>query len=97
MISQNDHIMAKSPLHNQFHSNVMRLLQAARSQVARQVNHTMVHSYYEIGKMIVEEEQQGQERAEYGVRLIKELSAYLNNEFGKGFAATNHNKCVLFF
>jgi hypothetical protein len=75
----------------------MRLLQAARSQVARQVNHTMVHSYYEIGKMIVEEEQQGQERAEYGVWLIKEMSAYLNNEFGKGFSGTNLKQCVLFF
>lgn len=57
----------------------------------------MVHIYYEIGKMIVEEEQQGQGRAEYGVQLIKELSAYLNNEFGKGFSATNLKQMRSFY
>ena len=46
-------IMAKIPSQNQFQSKVMKLLQTARSQVVRQVNPTMVHTYYEIGKMIV--------------------------------------------
>jgi hypothetical protein len=89
--------MAKIPSHNQFHNNVMRLLQVARSQVVRQVNHTMVHTYYEIGKMIVEEEQQGQGRAEYGVHLVKELSAYLSHEFGRGFSVTNLQQMRTFY
>ena len=45
----------------------------------------MIEAYWHIGKRIFEEEQQGQERAEYGTFLLKELSKELNNEFGKGF------------
>ena len=89
--------MAKTPSNNQFHNNVRSLLQAARSQVVRQVNHTMVHTYYEIGKMIVEEEQQGQGRAEYGTHLVKELSAYLSREFGRGFSSTNLKQMRSFY
>jgi predicted nuclease of restriction endonuclease-like (RecB) superfamily len=49
----------------------------------------MVYTYFEIGKMIVEEEQQGKERAEYGKKLIKELSDYLSSKFGKGYSSEN--------
>jgi len=45
--------------------------------------------YWEIGRLIVEEEQQGEERAEYGKRLIRDLSKRLSEEFGKGFDRTN--------
>lgn len=45
----------------------------------------MVEAYWHIGKRILEEEQQGHERAEYGSFLLKELSKELNIEFGKGF------------
>ena len=47
-------------------SQVVALLQNARLQVLRTVNSTMMHTYFEIGRMIVEEEQSGKERAEYG-------------------------------
>ena len=49
----------------------------------------MVITYFEIGKMIVEEEQKGKERAEYGQQLTRELSQKLSTEFGKGFSVTN--------
>lgn len=49
----------------------------------------MVYTYYEIGRMIVEDEQQGKERAEYGKQVLKELSNRLTAEFGKGFSADN--------
>jgi predicted nuclease of restriction endonuclease-like (RecB) superfamily len=49
----------------------------------------MVYTYFEIGKMIVEEEQNGQGRAAYGIQLIKELSEYLTEKFGKGFSVGN--------
>ena len=49
----------------------------------------MVLSYFQIGRMIVEEEQQGKGRAEYGKQLLKELSIVLTKEFGKGFSVTN--------
>ena len=49
----------------------------------------MVYAYFEIGRMIVEEEQHGANRAAYGTQLLKELSAYLTKNFGKGFPVGN--------
>lgn len=65
---------------------VVELLQSAQQQVLRTVNSTMVCTYFEIGRMIVEEEQNGKERAEYGRQLLKGLSEQLMKEFGKGFS-----------
>ncbi|WP_264564970.1 PDDEXK nuclease domain-containing protein [Flavobacterium sp. N3904] len=70
-------------------SQVVELLQNARQQVLRTVNSTMVYTYFEIGRMIVEEEQNGKDRAEYGKQLLKGLSEQLNNKFGKGFSVVN--------
>lgn len=52
-------------------------------------NHTMVLTYFEIGRMIVEEEQNGSERAGYGKKLISTLSKKLTVDFGKGFSKRN--------
>lgn len=49
----------------------------------------MVYAYYEIGRMIVEEEQRGKQRAAYGTQLVNELSAYLTKIYGKGFSVRN--------
>ncbi len=65
---------------------VVELLQNARQQVLRTVNTTMVCTYFEIGRMIVEEEQSGKDRAEYGKQILKGLSQDLKKEFGKGFS-----------
>ena len=70
-------------------SQVVALLQNARQLVLRTVNSTMVYTYFEIGRMIVEEEQSGKERAEYGKQLLKGLSEQLKIKFGKGFSVTN--------
>ncbi|HNI45113.1 MAG TPA: PDDEXK nuclease domain-containing protein, partial [Chitinophagales bacterium] len=64
-------------------------MKTARQNVARTVNQTMVYTYYEIGQMIVEEEQHGEQRAAYGKQLLKELSKKLTAEFGKGFSERN--------
>lgn len=68
---------------------VVELLQNARQQVLRTVNSTMTITYFEIGRIIVEEEQNGQDRAEYGKSLLKGLSQQLTKEFGKGFSIRN--------
>lgn len=68
---------------------VVELLQNARQQVLRTVNSTMVCTYFEIGRMIVDEEQNGKERVEYGKQILKGLSQQLTNEFGKGFSIDN--------
>lgn len=74
---------------NGLYSRIADLLQIAKQNVVRAVNQTMVYTYYEIGRMIVEDEQQGKERAEYGKQLLKELSKRLLTEFGKGFSVQN--------
>jgi len=73
------------------------LLHSARQQVLRQVNLAMVHTYFEIGRMIVEEEQEGKDRAEYGKQLLDGLSKVLTNEFGKGFSTTNIQQMRTFY
>lgn len=72
-----------------FFNRVADLLKQARRSIVTSVNSTIVHTYFEIGKMIVEEEQAGKERAEYGKQLIQDLASRLSVEFGKGFSVTN--------
>lgn len=81
--------MTNKPTNIKFYSQIVDLLQSARSHVVRTVNQTMVRTYFEIGKMLVEEEQGGQERAEYGKEILKGLSEVLTHEFGKGFSVDN--------
>lgn len=76
---------------------VSELLKQAQSNVVQTVNKTMVTTYFEIGRMIVEEEQKGKERAEYGQQLINELSYNLSTEFGKGFSPTNIKQMRSFY
>ena len=70
-------------------SQIAEIIQQARSHVRQSVNQAMVASYWEIGRLIVEHEQQGQTRATYGQRQLAELSTRLTNLFGKGFDASN--------
>lgn len=72
-----------------FYHTVAEILRAARANAYRAVNFAMVEAYWNVGRMIVEEEQQGKERAEYGAMLIKNLSIRLSGEFGKGFTESN--------
>ena len=78
-----------SEINDTFLEQVAGLLKQARNNIKSNVNLTMVYTYYEIGKRIVLEEQNGANRAEYGKYLLQELSAYLTKEFGKGFSADN--------
>lgn len=68
---------------------IAEVIQQARQQIKQAVNQQMVQAYWHIGRLIVEEEQQGQERAEYGKQQLKQLSQRLQNEFGKGFDVGN--------
>ncbi len=72
-----------------FFEEVRALLAQARQKAYAAVNFAIVEAYWEIGRRIVEEEQQGKGRADYGAALIKELSRQLTSEFGKGFAVAN--------
>ena len=81
--------MDKSISNNSLFENIRSLLLSSRQNVLRYVNSTMVHTYYEIGRMIVEDEQRGNIRADYGKQVLHELSKKLTNEFGKGFSVDN--------
>jgi len=70
-------------------SQIAEIVQQARSQVRQSVNQAMVASYWEIGRLIVEHEQQGRERAAYGQRQLAELSIRFTDLFGKGFDISN--------
>lgn len=72
-----------------FFDRVLKILENARGQANVALNIAMVYSYYEVGRMIVEEEQNGEQRAEYGKSIIKELSKRLTENFGKGFSVEN--------
>lgn len=69
--------------------DIRSIIAQARERVARSVNHELTLAYWHIGHRLVEEEQAGQERAEYGRRQIAELSSHLTREFGTGFSANN--------
>jgi len=72
-----------------FYEAVAGVLRNARSNAYRAVNFAMVEAYWNVGRMIVEEEQQGKERAEYGKALLHGLAKRLTVEFCAGFGLTN--------
>ena len=74
---------------NNFYQEIKELLYSAKNRVYQTINTTMTQTYFQIGKRIVEEEQGGETRAEYGKSLLKLLSVQLINEFGKGFSVDN--------
>lgn len=71
------------------YNEIKSIVQDARQSAYRSVNFAMVRAYWKIGKRIVEEEQKGKSKAEYGAGLLKELSEQLTNDFGKGYSETN--------
>jgi predicted nuclease of restriction endonuclease-like (RecB) superfamily len=71
------------------YQSIKAILEKARSTAYRAVNVAMVQAYWGIGRVIVEEEQKGAKRAEYGKALIKELSRRLTRDYGQGFTESN--------
>lgn len=74
---------------SKIYTDIAQLLNIARIKAYRSVNSIMVETYWKIGQRIVEEEQGGNSRAEYGTKLIENLSRYLTDTFGKGFSEAN--------
>lgn len=84
-------------IRNDFFDDIYQLLEEARKNVKKAVNLAMVYSYFEVGRKIVEEEQNGENRAQYGQYIMKELSEYLTKNFGKGFSVTNLKQMRQFY
>lgn len=75
-------------MNEKFYNEIRSILNIARNKVYKTANFAMVEAYWNIGKSIIEE-QSGNEKAEYGIGLLKELSKQMTNDFGKGFTVTN--------
>ena len=71
---------------NNYINEIKTILKNARQKAYTAVNSAMVEAYWEIGRRIVEEEQNGKERAEYGKEILQNLSKVLTEEFGKGYS-----------
>ncbi len=85
------------PGYETLHSGIVELLESARRQAARSVNTLMTATYWEIGRRIIEAEQGGKERAEYGEKLIARLAKDLTARFGRGFGAVNLSQMRCFY
>ena len=76
-----------SPAPADLYQSIRDVLLLARTQVRQAVNTAMVQTYWQIGRLIVEHEQGGEKRAEYGQRVLPEMARRLTEDFGKGFSA----------
>lgn len=80
-----------------FIQEVKELLNSARERTKAAINIAMVYTYYEIGRRILKQEQKGLNRAEYGKKILKQLSSALTKEFGKGYSISNLKTIRQFF
>ena len=76
---------------------IIQVIETARTRMALTVNVSMISSYFEIGRMIVDELQNGQERAKYGSNLLKQVSKDLTMQLGKGFSVQNLERMRNFY
>ena len=81
----------------EFFENVTDILEKARQNAKAAIDFSMVYAYFEIGRLIIEEEQNGKERAAYGKYIISELSRYLTQHMGRGFSVTNLKQMRKFY
>lgn len=79
------------------YQRIAALIEESRQRVKTTINTAMVYTYYNVGRYIVEEEQQGKHRAEYGKAQLKELSNRLTERFGEGWSVETLKKCRFFF
>ena len=87
----------KLEIKKDIYEEIHELLSKARQNIISNINSTMTKTYFLIGKRIVEEEQNGNKRAEYGKNLIKILSEKLTKEVGKGFSQRNLEQMRSFY
>lgn len=85
------------PIYQQLIQQIAHALDEGRQQAAKQVNSILVETYWQIGKHIVEFEQDGHARASYGKELLSQLAKDLKAQYGKGFSRSNLQNMRLFY
>lgn len=84
-------------LRNHLFLAVKEIILQSRLSVFRMANSALLESYWQIGKLIIEDEQQGKQRADYGKSTLKNLSKQLTQEFGRGFDESNLRNIRIFY
>ena len=84
-------------LNDNLYKTIKELIDESRNSVLRHVNTTMVFTYFQVGKIIVEDQQSGLERAAYAKQTLKILSIKLNQQFGRGYSVDNLESMRLFY
>lgn len=82
---------------NNIYNEIYKIVVENKNKMCYQINNTLVNTYFMIGKIIVENEQNGNIRAEYGKEVLKELSKKLTNKFGTGFSLSGLYNMRLFY
>ncbi len=82
---------------NHIYQSIKEIIILSRQRVYRMANSALLESYWQIGKIIVEDEQQGKAKASYGKATLKKLANQLSLEFGKGFDERNLNNMRAFY
>ena len=83
--------------YQEIYSEIKEALLLSRNQAYSAVNFAMVHAYWQIGRIIVEHEQNGSLRSEYGKRILQNVSDRLQQEYGTGFSVRNLQQMKKFF
>ena len=81
--------MKKRQVNNSFFTSVKTLIEEAKARIVRSVNSVVVYTHFEIGKMIVQDEQKGKARTGYAEKTLIQLSADLTAEYGSGYSRSN--------
>ena len=89
LLSVNRSPLANDLTNTRLYTDVCTIIEQGRKEAYASVNHKMIETYWNIGRRIVEEEQNGEARAEYGVQIIAQLSEQLTHQYGKGFSKRN--------
>jgi predicted nuclease of restriction endonuclease-like (RecB) superfamily len=79
------------------YAKISALISQARKSIVKNIDYTMVYTYFEIGRMIIEDEQRGNNKSVYGEKTLSALSIKLTKVFGKGFSLTNLKQMRYFF
>ena len=82
---------------NALFERISSLIDLAHKRVKTTIDTTMVYTYYGVGQYIVEDEQQGERRAQYGQAVLKNLSARLTNKYGEGWSVDTLENCRKFY
>ncbi len=82
---------------HKLYESIKAQIEESRQFIVQKVNSVLVHTYFQIGKVIVEDEQSGSERASYATQTLKQLSKSLSQEFGRGYSVDNLENMRLFY